>query len=64
MRRFSRFSTLLLATGIGASPAAAIDPFFPTFRNNGIDVIHYDLHVEVTPGPGTLDGNASSSTTS
>jgi aminopeptidase N len=49
---------LVLATGIGASPAAAIDPFFPTFGNNGIDVIHYDLDLEVAPGAGTLDGSA------
>ena len=43
---------------MGATPAAAIDPFFPTFGNNGIDVIHYDLDLEVVPGPGTLDGSA------
>jgi aminopeptidase N len=58
MRRFPRFSALALATGMGASPAAAIDPFFPTFGNNGINVIHYDLDLEVAPGPGTLDGSA------
>jgi aminopeptidase N len=49
---------LALATGMGATPAAAIDPFFPTFGNNGIDVIRYDLDLEVVPGPGTLDGGA------
>jgi aminopeptidase N len=43
---------------MGTSPAAAIDPFFPTFGNNGINVVHYDLDLEATPGPGTLDGNA------
>jgi hypothetical protein len=43
---------LALATGMAASPAAAIDPFFPTFGNNGINVIHYDLDLEVMPGPG------------
>ncbi|MGH6901351.1 MAG: M1 family peptidase, partial [Geminicoccaceae bacterium] len=58
MRRFARLSALALATGMGASPATAIDPFFPTFGNNGIDVIHYDLDLEVAPGPGTLDGSA------
>ena len=58
MRRLPRFSALALATGMAASPAAAIDPFFPTFGNNGIDVIHYDLDLEVVPGPGTLDGSA------
>ena len=58
MRRFPRLSALALATGMWASPAAAIDPFFPTFGNNGINVIHYDLDLEVTPGPGTLDGSA------
>jgi aminopeptidase N len=49
---------LALAIGMGASPAAAIDPFFPTFGNDGIDVIRYALDLEVTPGPGTLDGSA------
>jgi hypothetical protein len=49
---------LALATGMGASPAAAIDPFFPTFGNNGINVIHYDLDLEVAPRRGTLDGSA------
>jgi hypothetical protein len=58
MRRFPRLSALALATGMAASPAAAIDPFFPTFGNNGINVIHYDLDLEVAPGPGTLDGRA------
>jgi hypothetical protein len=58
MRRFPRLSALALATGMAASPAAAIDPFFPTFGNNGINVIHYDFDLEVAPGPGTLDGSA------
>jgi aminopeptidase N len=58
MRRFPRLSALALATGMAASPAAAIDPFFPSFGNNGINVIHYDLDLEVAPGPGTLDGSA------
>ena len=58
MRRFPRLSALALATGMGASPAAAIDPFFPTFGNNGINVIHYDLDLEVAPRRGTLDGSA------
>ena len=58
MRRCRRLSALALATGMAASPAAAIDPFFPTFGNDGINVIHYDLDLEVAPGPGTLDGSA------
>jgi aminopeptidase N len=58
MRRFAGLSALALAIGMGASPAAAIDPFFPTFGNNGINVIHYDLDLEVAPEPGTLDGRA------
>jgi aminopeptidase N len=58
MRRFASLSALALATGMGGSPAAAIDPFFPTFGNNGIDVLHYDLDLKVAPRPGTLDGRA------
>ena len=58
MRRFPRLSVLALVTCMGASPAAAIDPFFPTFGNNGINVIHYDLDLEVAPRRGTLDGSA------
>ena len=58
MGRFSRLAALALAAGLWASPAAAIDPFFPTFGNNGIDVLHYDLDLAVTPGPGTLEGRA------
>jgi hypothetical protein len=49
---------LALATGMAASPAAAIDPFFRTFGNSGINVIYYDLDLEVVPGPGTLNGSA------
>jgi PhoD-like phosphatase len=58
MRRLARLSALAVVTGLGASPAAAIDPFFPTFGNNGINVIHYDLDLEVAPEPGKLDGSA------
>ena len=58
MARFARPAALALAAGIWASPAAAIDPFFPTFGNDGIDVLHYDLDLAVTPGPGTLVGRA------
>ena len=58
MSRFAGLWALAVATGLGASPAAAIDPFFPAFGNNGIDVIHYDLDLEVAPGPGTVDGTA------
>jgi aminopeptidase N len=58
MKRFPSLPALALAAGIWAGPAAAIDPFFPTFGNNGINIIHYDLDLVVTPGPGTLDGSA------
>ncbi len=43
---------------IDAAPALAIDPFFPTFGNNGIDVIHYNIDLDVNPASGRVDGKA------
>ncbi len=37
----------VLALGASGPPALAIDPFFPTFGNNGYDVRHYDLTFDV-----------------
>ncbi len=45
-----------LALLLGASPALAIDPFFPTFGNNGINVMHYDIDLDVNPASGALTG--------
>ena len=39
-------------------PAAAIDPFFPTFGNLGIDVRHYEVKLDVDPKTHCLDGQA------
>ncbi|MBL8413202.1 MAG: M1 family metallopeptidase [Propionivibrio sp.] len=47
---------LALALACGTGPALAIDPFFPTFGNNGIDVIHYNIDLDVDPVSGQLDG--------
>ena len=39
-------------------PAAAIDPFFPTFGNQGIDVRHYEVKLDVDPKAHCVDGQA------
>ncbi len=36
----------------------AIDPFFPSFGNNGIDVQHYDLQIAIGDDPNVLTGRA------
>jgi aminopeptidase N len=43
---------------LAASPAAAIDPFFPSFGNDGYDVLHYDLDLEADPVANSLQGVA------
>jgi aminopeptidase N len=43
---------------LSPSPALAIDPFFPSFGNNGIDVLHYNLELDVDPVTGRLNGKA------
>ena len=47
---------LALALTWGTGPAMAIDPFFPTFGNKGIDVIHYNIDLDVDPVSGQVDG--------
>jgi aminopeptidase N len=41
-----------------AAPAHAIDPFFPEFGNNGIDVRNYAIDLDVDPVRNELDGRA------
>lgn len=41
-----------------AGPAAATDPFFPTFGNQGIDVRHYEVKLDVDPKAHCVDGQA------
>src|SRR6185503_14949277 len=53
-----RVAAFVLVAGFLASPARAIDPFFPTFGNDGIDVVHYGLDLDVNPISGRLDGRA------
>jgi len=43
------------ALAMGAGPAFAIDSFFPTYGNKGIDVLHYDIDLEVNPVSGYID---------
>lgn len=43
---------------LAVSPAAAIDPFFPTYGNDGYDVLHYDLDLVTDPVANTLEGKA------
>ncbi len=54
-----KIASLAFAAGLVAGPAFAIDPFFPTFGNNGIDVLHYGLDLDVAPTTGHLDAEAS-----
>ncbi len=49
---------LALALTWGTGPALAIDPFFPTFGNKGIDVIQYNIDLDVDPVSGQVDGKA------
>lgn len=45
----------MVASSIAAGPALAIDPFFPGFGNDGIDVGHYALELKVNPQNDHLD---------
>jgi aminopeptidase N len=54
MLRLFRVAAFIIAAILAASSARAIDPFFPTFGNNGIDVVHYGLDLDVTPSTGNL----------
>jgi aminopeptidase N len=44
-----RLAAFVVASSIAAGPALAIDPFFPEFGNDGIDVSHYTLELKVNP---------------
>lgn len=49
----------VMAAALGAaSPALAIDPFFPEFGNNGIDVEDYLLELDVSPKRQRIDATA------
>jgi len=50
---------IAVVLSLAAGPARAIDPFFPTFGNNGIDVLHYHLDLDVKPRSGRIDAEAS-----
>jgi len=53
-----RVALLALAASLAAGSARAIDPFFPSFGNDGVDVVHYGLDLDVRPATGHLDGKA------
>ena len=48
----------VLLIGAPFNSANAIDEFFPTFGNRGIDVRHYAISLDVTGQGGRLDGKA------
>lgn len=54
----SRVALLTLALCLMAGRAWSIDKFYPTFGNNGIDVLHYDLDLHVSLVPHHLAANA------
>ena len=58
MPKFLKFASLAVAAGLAAGSAHAIDPFFPSFGNKGIDVVHYDLDLDVNPESGFLAAKA------
>ncbi|HEX2527738.1 MAG TPA: M1 family metallopeptidase [Geminicoccus sp.] len=58
MRSFIAGAGMALAAMVASGPASAIDEFFPTFGNDGYDVIHYDLDLDVSVAPHHLDGYA------
>ena len=59
MLRFLSVASVALVASLAAGSARAIDPFFPTFGNNGIDVVHYGLNLDVTPDTGRVEAEAS-----
>jgi aminopeptidase N len=55
MLRLFKVAAFAITATLAAGQARAIDPFFPTFGNNGIDVVHYGLDLDVTPTTGNLN---------
>jgi aminopeptidase N len=56
MRQLLKSAATAAAIAFASSPAFAIDPFFPTFGNLGIDVQHYDIGLDVDPVSGRIIG--------
>jgi aminopeptidase N len=46
----------VLATSYMATAALAVDPFFPALGNNGIDVTHYGIDLDIDPVSGVVKG--------
>ncbi len=58
MSRSVRAATALLGASLFATPALAIDEFFPSFGNTGYDVDTYDIALDVDSVKNTLQGVA------
>jgi aminopeptidase N len=58
MRHARWWFAALLLCGPGAPPAAAIDPFFPEYGNDGYDVGHYNIVLDVDNETGKVNGRA------
>jgi aminopeptidase N len=49
----------VFATSYLATAALAVDPFFPTLGNNGIDVTNYGINLDIDPITGMVKGRTS-----
>ncbi len=58
MTRTTYVGATLIAASLAASPALAIDEFFPSFGNTGYDVESYDIALDVDSVKNTLQGVA------
>lgn len=58
MHAFAKAVVLAAGLALAASSAHAVDPFFPTFGNNGIDVRNYDLDLDVAMPSSRLTAKA------
>jgi aminopeptidase N len=59
MRPFVKTFLASAVLALAVSPALAVDPFFPTFGNPGIDVHHYNIDLDVDPVSGRISGQSS-----
>jgi aminopeptidase N len=58
MRKVLQVAALALGATFAATSARAIDPFFPTFGTDAIDVIHYDIALDVALPSSKIAGKA------
>ncbi len=57
-RRLFVCLSYVLALSWFSSNALAVDPFFPALGNNGIDVSHYKIELDINPVTGKLNAHA------